>query len=375
MTETEVATRGVPRVAGQMDADGGPVRLVFVFPGQGAQWVGMGRELAAFNPVFERAMRECADAVEAELGWSPLRRLYDDAPLTAVDEIQPTLWAFQVALAAVWRAWGVEPDLIIGHSMGEIAGATVAGALTLGDAAAVVCRRGVLLRELGGKGEMWAVGLSEAAAQEAIGEHTDLVAAGVLNSDRFTVLSGDPDALAAIIEPLRERGVFARRVNVGYASHGPQVEPVRDGLLAALAGIAPRAVATPVHSTVRDARVEGPEFDGAYWMENVRQPVRFASAVRATLADGEPTLFVELSPHPLLIPALHDGLEAAGTAGTAVPSLVRRQPDRGTLLTALGTVYAAGHDPDWSQVDTGGERVPLPVQPWQRRRLWLDLDD
>ncbi len=347
----------------------GACRLVFVFPGQGAQWTGMGRELAGFSPVFAAALSECAAAVEAEVGWSPLRRLSGDAPLTAVDEIQPTLWAFQVALAAVWRDWGIEPDLVVGHSMGEIAGATVAGALGLADAAAVVCRRGVLLRELGGRGAMWAVGLGEAAAREAIGGHSESVCAGVLNSDRSTVLSGDPEALALIVEPLRERGIFCRRVNVGYASHGPQVEPIRAELLAALAGVRPGPARVPVHSTVWDRRVSGEEFDGRYWMENVRRPVRFAPAVRAVLGDGEPTLFVEVGPHPLLVPALREAIETAGAPAAAVPSLVRRRPDRETLLAALGAVYAAGRTPDWSRVDTGGETVPLPGWPWQRRRF------
>lgn len=355
-------------VAGRVD---GPVRVVFVFPGQGAQWVGMGRELVAASPVFAAALGECARAVEAELGWSPLARLHDDAPLTAVEEIQPTLWAFQVALAALWRDWGVEPDLIVGHSMGEIAGATVAGALRLTDAAAVVCRRGLLLRELAGLGAMWVVGLGEAAAQEAIGDEAGLACAGVLNSDRSTVLSGDPEAIERIVKPLRERGVFCRRVGVGYASHSPQVEPIRAALLAALEGVRPGRVDIPVRSTVWDREVAGPELDGAYWMENVRRPVRFAPAVRAVLADGEPTLFVEIGPHPLLVGALRDGIEATGAPATAVPSLVRRRPDRETLLAALGTVYAAGRTPDWSRAVAHGESVPLPAQPWQRRRLWV----
>ncbi|WP_141584108.1 acyltransferase domain-containing protein [Actinomadura sp. WMMA1423] len=351
---------------------GGSPRLVFVFPGQGAQWVGMGRGLLESSPVFAGALEECAAAVEDELGWSPRRRLDSDAPLSDVSEIQPVLWAFQVALAAVWLDWGVGPDLIIGHSMGEIAAATAAGALSVRDAAAVVSRRGVLLRELGAAGAMWAVGLGEKEAEEAIGRHADLVCAGVLNSDRFTVLSGDPEAIERIVAPLRERGVFCRRVAVGYASHGPQVEPIRDGLRAALAGVRAKAPAIPLHSTVWDRPVTGPELDGAYWMENVRRPVRFAPAVRSALSGDEPVLFVEISPHPLLVSAVGDAIEAAGAAAACVPSLVRRQPEMETLLAALGAAYAAGRAPDWSRVRAAGRRVPLPAQPWQRRRFWVD---
>jgi acyl transferase domain-containing protein len=210
------------------------------------------------------------------------------------------------------------------------------------------------------------VGLGEKEAEEAIGEHADLVCAGVLNSDRFTVLSGDPEAIARIVGPLRERGVFCRRVAVGYASHGPQVEPIRDGLRAALAGVRAKAPAIPLHSTVWDRPV-------AYWMENVRRPVRFAAAVRSVLSGDGPALFVEISPHPLLVSAVGDAIEATGAAAGTVPSLVRRQPETETLLAALGAVYAAGRTPDWSRVRAAGRRVPLPTLPWQRRRFWVDL--
>jgi acyl transferase domain-containing protein len=357
-----------PPAAGAVRAAARP-RVVFVFPGQGAHWVGMGRGLLRSSPVFARWIRECGRAVRDELGWSPADRLESGGPLSAVDEVQPTVWAVQVALAEVWRHWGIAPDMVIGHSMGEIAAATVAGALTIGDGAAVVCRRGRLLRERAVPGAMWAVRLTEREAQEAIGEHAGQVCAGVLNSRTSTVLSGDPGALAKVTEPLLARGVFCRRVKVDYASHAPQVEPMRAGLLAALADVRPRPAVVPMHSTAWSRPVDGPELGAAYWMENLRRPVRFGAAVRSVLAGGTPTVFVEVSAHPLLIKPVEEAIEEATATAAVVGSLYRRCPDLETLLAGLGAAYAAGCDPDWSRLHTGGRLVSLPGYPWARTDL------
>jgi acyl transferase domain-containing protein len=213
---------------------------------------------------------------------------------------------------------------------------------------------------------VWAVQLSEREAQEVIGEYADQVCAGVLNSASSTVLSGDPAALTKVTEPLLERGIFCRRVKVSYASHAPQVEPMRADLLAALAGVRPRAAQVPMHSTVWDRRVDGTELDAAYWMANLRSPVRFGAAVRAVLDDGEPTVFVEISSHPLLIKPVEESIETSGAAAIAVGSLVRKRPDLECLLSGLGAVFTAGCDPDWSRLYTGGRLVSLPEQPGRR---------
>ncbi|MFI7700855.1 type I polyketide synthase [Nonomuraea sp. NPDC049480] len=345
-------------------------KVVFVFPGQGGQWAGMGRQLLAAEPAFARHLQPCAQAVEAELGWSPVDVLLRGERLSRVDEIQPTLWAMQVALAAVWREWGIEPDLLIGHSMGEIAAAVTAGALSVADGAAVVARRSRLLRELPVPGAMWAVGLGEEAARQAIGEHAGRVCVGVVNSGHSTVLSGDPAALERVVEPLRRRGVFCRRVDVDYASHAPQVEPVREALLDALSGIRPDSCAVPIHSSAWDRIVGGAELDAGYWFENLRLPVRFASAARAALAGDRPTVFIEMSPHPVLQSSLEDEVEAAGAAAAVVPCLRRDEQDAAALATALGQAYVLGCRPRWDRVHPGAEYVRLPGYPWQRRRFW-----
>ncbi|PRX97101.1 type I polyketide synthase [Allonocardiopsis opalescens] len=361
-----------PAVVGGTAPAAKPPRVVFVFPGQGSQWVGMGRELLARGGVFARRFRECDRAIRAELGWSPVERLDDDRPLTAVDEVQPMLWAVQVSLASLWQHWGIRPDLVIGHSMGEIAAATATGALTVADGAAVVCRRSRLLRELPEPGAMCAVQLGEQEARRAIGDAADRVCVGVVNSSDSCVLSGDPAELAKIVEPLRRRGVYCRMVQVDYASHAPQVEAVREGLLDALAGLRPRNGRTPVHSTVMDRPAAGTEFDAAYWMENLRRQVRFASAVRTTLTGDDPALFIEISPHPTLLAAIESEIAAQGADAWAVPSLRRDEPETESLLLSLGAVYARGCSPGWRRVQAEGRSVPLPSYPWQRRRYWVD---
>ncbi|MEV6865319.1 type I polyketide synthase [Streptosporangium subroseum] len=347
-------------------------KVVFVFPGQGAQWAGMGRDLLAREPAFARHMHACARAVEAELGWSPVDVLLAGRPLSRVQEIQPTLWAMQVALARLWREWGIEPDLLIGHSMGEIAAAVVSGALSLADGAAVVCRRSAVLDELAASGAMWAVGLGEKDAQEAIGEHAGQVCVGVVNSRYATVLSGDGAALEKVVEPLRRRGVFCRRVDVDYASHAPQVDPLREELIGTLRDIRPGAGEVPIHSSAWSRIVEGDELDAGYWFENLRLPVRFADAAQAALAEGRPTVFIEISPHPLLQSSLEDEIEACGATGAVVSSLDRAEPETDILSTALARAYALGCRPDWERLYPEAGYVPLPAYPWQWLTFWPD---
>jgi acyl transferase domain-containing protein len=375
------AGQPAPAVASGSRPRGQAPRVVFVFPGQGSQWSDMGRELMGCSPVFARRMRECARAVEAETGWSPARWLAGGGPLAGTDRIQPALWAIQVALAATWRDWGIEPDLVIGHSMGEIAAATAAGALTTRDAAAVVCRRSRLLAELPRTGAMWAVQLGEQAARAALGEHAGRVCVGVINSAHSTVLSGAAAALGEVVGELRRRGVFCRPVQVDYASHSPLVEDLRAELSAELAGLAPRPGAIPVYSTARDEVIDGTELGGAYWMDNLRQPVRFASAIESVLAgapepaSGRDTLFVEISPHPVLCAAVEDLIGASGApaAASIVPSLERDQPAMTTMLSGLAAAYVRGCAPDWGRVYPGARFAPLPHYPWQHKRFWADL--
>jgi acyl transferase domain-containing protein/acyl carrier protein len=346
-------------------------KVVFVFPGQGSQWLGMGRELLRDEPAFRAAMEECDTAVRAETGWSVLEELdaaEGESRLAQIDVVQPVLFSMQVALAAVWRAWGIKPDAVVGHSMGEVAAAHVAGVLSLDAAAQIICRRSRLLTRVAGRGAMAVVELSSQQAQQALDGFDGRLTVAVSNSPRSTVLAGDPVALQELLETLERRDVFCRRIKVDVASHSPYVDELHEDLLRALEELAPQPVSVPMYSTVTGEPAEGRALDGPYWAMNLREPVRFAQAVERALADGH-EVFLEISPHPVLLPAIEDNLR---DAGRAFASMRREDSERATLLGTLGALYAGGHSIDWRLLYTdGGESVRLPTYPWQRQRFWI----
>ncbi|MFJ4624584.1 type I polyketide synthase [Streptomyces sp. NPDC088812] len=361
--------------AGEATADGGTGdavppggrRVVFVFSGQGAQWAGMGRALYRSSPAFKAALDACDRAVRAELGWSVLDRLLSgpaDLP-TDVDVVQPVLWAVQVALAAAWRERGVRPELCMGHSMGEVAAARTAGALSLDDAAAVICRRSTLMQRTAGRGAMLAVELPADRARRRAGTYGGTVSVAVENAPSGTVLAGDPAALTALRGELERDGVLCRPVRVNVASHSPYMDPVREKLLRALDGLAPASGGTDLVSTVYGRRVEGAALTPAYWAENVRRPVRFAGTVRRVAEEAE-SVFVEVGPHPVLLAAMEETLGACNAGGAAVASLHRGCDEPDELVRAAGRIFAHGGRVDWHRwYGTVTRHVPsLPTYPW-----------
>jgi epothilone polyketide synthase E len=276
-----------------------------------------------------------------------------------------------VALAALWRSWGVHPHAVVGHSMGEVAAAHVAGVLDLADAVRVICRRSQLLRPLSGRGAMAVVQLPLDQARAALAGHEDRLAIAVSNSPTSTVLSGDPAALATVMEALQARNVFCRAVKVDVASHSPQVDPLRGPLLAALRELAPGAGSLPMYSTVTGRVIEGRTLDAEYWVRNLRDPVLFWDAVQRLVAD-EHDVFVEISPHPVLVSAVEQGLHQLGRGRRTLPSLRRGVEERRALLESLGELYTLGVPLEWPAVFRAGERiVRVPSYPWQRRRFHL----
>ncbi|WP_461012448.1 type I polyketide synthase [Streptomyces capparidis] len=353
-------------------------KVVFVFPGQGAQWAGMARELLATSEVFRARMEECADALAPFTDWSLLDVLHErpgSASLDRVDVVQPALFAVMVSLAALWRSCGVHPDAVIGHSQGEIAAACVAGALSLDDAARVVALRSRALVALAGQGGMMSVPLSPEELEPWLAPWGERLAVAALNGPGTVVLSGEPAALDGLLAELTAADIRARRVPVDYASHSPQVEAIRERLLDLLAPIAPVTAEVPFHSTVTGTRIDTARLDAEYWYTNLRQTVRFAAAARDLLDHGH-RVFIEVSPHPVLVPGLRELLDTAeepAGGGVVVGSLRRDQGGLDRFLTSLSEAHVRGAAVDWPAVlaDPPHTPVDLPTYAFQRERYWL----
>jgi myxalamid-type polyketide synthase MxaE and MxaD len=351
-------------------------KLVFVFPGQGSQWFGMGRRLLEQEAVFREVIERCDRAMRPYGDWSLLTEFTatDTAQsrLNEIDIVQPALFAIQVALAALWRSWGIEPQAVVGHSLGEVAAAYVAGALSFDDAVRVICHRSRLFKRTIGQGAMAAVELSIEEARRVLVGVEDRVSIAVSNGPTSTVLSGDPAALAAILDQLQRRDIFCRMVKVDVASHSPQMEPLRADLLQALEGLQPRAESVPIYSTVTGQVSHGLEFDPLYWARNMRETVLFSAAVQHLVEDGY-DIFLEISPHPILLSAMQQGFHHFGQEGAVLPSLRREEDEHTVLLGSLGALYTLGYPVDWNLIyPTGGRCVRLPFYPWQRERCWLE---
>jgi acyl transferase domain-containing protein/NADPH:quinone reductase-like Zn-dependent oxidoreductase/acyl carrier protein len=353
-------------------------KLAFVFAGQGPQWWGMGRELLENEPVFRQTIEACDALLRQHADWSLFAELTADETNSRLQETaiaQPAIFALQVGLAELWKSWGIEPAAVVGHSVGEIAAAHVAGALRLEDAVRVIFHRGRCMDLASSKGRMLAVGCSIQEAARAIQGYEDRVSLAAINSPSSATLSGDPQALEEISQSLSASGLFCRFLRVNYAFHSPQMEPVQDEVLASLEGLAPLPVVLPMISTVTGEPVEGRQFDEHYWWRNVREGVRFADAVDWLIA-RDYDVFVELSPHPVLSGSLSECLLHRDRQGTVLPSLRRQEAERATMLTSLGALYTLGYPVDWQKLWPGGGRcVPLPRYPWQRQRYWHEPEE
>ncbi|MFC5288697.1 SDR family NAD(P)-dependent oxidoreductase [Actinokineospora guangxiensis] len=347
-------------------------KVAFVLPGHGGQWPGMGLDLLAESEAFRAELTAIDEEVRRQAGWSVLDALGEPGSLERTDRLQPLLFATTSALAAAWRSLGVTPDAVVGHSLGEIAAAYCAGALSLADAVTVVTGRADAVGPFVGKGGMVVVPMPADRVEHLLAPYAGRLVVGAANCPGSTAVSGDTAALAELRRALAESGTDTRVLSTPFASHSPLMEPLRADLLDRHAGVRGRAAATPLYSTVLADAVAGERLDADYWFGNLREPVRFAETVQRMLDDGY-RYFVEVSAHPTLLPSIEAVAAKAGVEAVGVGSLRRQRGDRATLLGGLGELYVAGHTPQWTQQGTPSAGAPadLPTYAFARERHWI----
>ncbi|HKP57744.1 MAG TPA: acyltransferase domain-containing protein, partial [Polyangiales bacterium] len=350
-------------------------KVVFVFPGQGGQWLRMGRALLRESEAFADTITACDAALQPWTGWSVLELLRGDADAEARFEriavVQPALFAVSLGLAEVWRTFGVTPDAVVGHSQGEVVAAVLAGALTLEAGAQVVAIRSRALSARSGQGAMVAVELPEHEMARVLDGYGARLSIAVVNGPSSIVVSGELEAAEALIAELDARGVYSRRINADVASHSSQMDALLPGLQADLSGLMPRPAELPFYSTAK-GRLLRPEepLDAEYWCRNLRDAVRLDRALEALQRDGY-GVFIEVSPHPVLSATLADVCEPQG--GVVVATLQRERGGLSQIHARLGELHAHGYAVAWPRVFAGSETrtADLPTYAFQRERYWL----
>lgn len=350
------------------------IRQAFLFPGQGNQWMGMGAGLLDV-PAFSETMAACEAVFKPLVGWSLTEVLMGkDAThsLGDVDVVQPVLFSIYVSLAALWRSFGVAPDAVIGHSQGEVAAACVAGILTLDDAALIVSARSQAVKRLSGTGSMTLIKQPAEENLALIEKHQLKLTQAVVNAPGELVVAGPIDALDLLEEKLTEMGVFWRRVKVDYASHHEHIDAVRNEILEAISGINPMDGDIAFYSSCKAQQLGGQSLNAEYWFENLRQSVRFQSAIEVMLNDGFGR-FIEISGHPLLTQALELISESSETRLALVHTLERDLDDKRRMAQALAKYFCSGGQLNWRSLYPGQSRPDaLPTYAFQRQRYWVD---
>lgn len=366
----EIATGETPYPVKVGQDEQGPV---WVFSGQGSQWAQMGAQLLATEPVFAATVARLEPLIQRESGFSVTAMMSGPDVVTGIERVQPTVFAMQVGMAEAMAARGVRPAAVIGHSMGEVAAAVVAGFLSVEDGVRVICRRSQLLARLAGSGAMASVELPEQTVREELARRgvDDRVVVAVVASPQTTVIGGDTSTIRELVSSFEQRDVLAREVAVDVASHSPQVDPILASLADELAELIPLDAAIPFYSATRTDPRALPACDAEYWVDNLRQMVRFAAAVTAALEDGH-RVFAELSPHPLLTRAVEQTAQGVGAPVAALAGLRRDQPLPHGLLDFVADLHAAGAAVDFAALYPTGRLLELPLPSWTHHHLLLD---
>jgi phthiocerol/phenolphthiocerol synthesis type-I polyketide synthase A len=364
------AGQHAPGVVGPQDGSAGP-GTVFVYSGRGSQWAGMGRQLLADEPAFAAVVTELEPLFVEQAGFSLHDVLANGKELVGIDQIQLGLIGMQLTLTELWRSYGVQPDVVIGHSMGEVAAAVVAGALTPAEGLRVTATRSRLMAPLSGQGGMALLELDAAATQALIANYPQ-VTLGIYNSPRQNVIAGPTEQIDELIIRVRASDRFASRVNIDVAPHNPAMDALQPQMRSELADLAPRTPTIPIISTtyedLRSLPFSGPVFDAEHWATNMRNPVHFQQAI--TTAGNDHHTFIEISAHPLLTQAITDTLHSAqhGTRYITIGTLQRDANDTITFHTNLNTAHAT-HPPHTPHPPE--PHPPIPTTAWQHTHHWI----
>ena len=363
-------------LAGRTGADLRP--LVFVFTGQGAQWWAMGQQLLEREPVFRKALEDIDFYLKPLAGWSlieEMSREEADSQINRTNIAQPAIFGLQVALSALWESWGIRPQKVVGHSVGEVAAAYIAGAYSLEDAVKVIFHRSRLQDSTGGLGRMAAIGISTGEAKKLLKGKEHQVQVAVINSPTMITLAGDTGPLEEVVNALEAEGRFVRWLRIDYAFHTHQMDPIQEELLEVLSDIQPKPTRIPYISTVTGGALEGEKLDAHYWWRNVREAVLFAPALTGMIRAGDDT-FLEIGPHPALTNPITECLAEQKRKGHVFHSLMRKTDETTHLLSNLCQLHFHGCQIDWVALNqaTGGagRRIKLPGYQWQRERFWLE---
>jgi len=356
-------------------------KLAFVFAGMGTQWWAMGRQLFNESSYARSIIEDCDKRLENLSGWSILDELLrdeQDSNINKTQFAQPAIFIVEVALAKLWLSWGIQPDLICGHSVGEVAAAYISGALSLDDALTVVYHRSRLQQTTAGMGGMLAAAISREQAAEFIAGNEDKVSIAAINSPVSLTLAGDSAVLADLEKQLTDRKIFCRPLTVEVPYHCVVMDILEDEIRDALQFLTPTETTIPLYSTVTGKRISGTTLDAEYWWSNVRQPVQFSetisSMVDAVEGDdaGAAEVFLEVSSHPVLIQSMKECLQSQ-TPFLTLGSIKRKQDEILSLSQTIGELYTYGYPLNWKAF-VSGSVVKLPRYPWQKTSYWRESD-